>query len=145
MPFDAPCRDSIGTVLLVEDEDMIRVLFKDLLEWNGYGVVEAVSGEEALALADAGLPPLAFLVTDHTMAGMDGCETVARLRARVPGLRSILVSGLALEDCLRGRTLPDTLFLAKPFTIACFEEAVRTLMGPAPLPVLGREPATALT
>ncbi|HLO65660.1 MAG TPA: response regulator [Holophaga sp.] len=143
MQSNAPCREASGAVLLIEDEAMIRVLVRDLLELNGFRVLEAVSGEQALALAGTPLPPLAFVITDHTMPGMDGCDTLAALRTLIPDLRAILVSGFPLEDCLRGRTVPDCLFLAKPFTIAAFEGTVKALLETGSLPVLGGEPATA--
>ncbi|WP_443026386.1 PAS domain-containing protein [Sphingomonas sp. LK11] len=96
----APARaDGIGTVLLVDDEDLVRMSTADMLADLGYGVVEASSGEQALELVQAGLRP-DLLVTDHLMPGMSGAQLARELQDRLAGLRSLIVSGYAEAEGL---------------------------------------------
>jgi two-component system cell cycle response regulator DivK len=67
------------TILLVEDNERNRRLARDILTFNGYRVVEAVSGEDALRLAAA--EPPALVLMDIQLPGIDGIETLRRLRA----------------------------------------------------------------
>jgi CheY-like chemotaxis protein len=117
------------TVLVAEDEPLVRTLVAGALREQGYTVLEAGDGVEALAIADA-TPGLALLVTDVVMPSMDGRELAARLRDRVPGIPALFVAGYtdgALED---GE--PATAFLPKPFMSAELMAAVRTLLDPEP-------------
>jgi len=75
---------AIGRVLLVEDEDFVRISTADLLSDCGYEVVEAASAEEALALLGRELR-VDFLVTDHLMTGMTGVDFAHAVRERRPG------------------------------------------------------------
>ena len=107
----APARaDGIGTVLLVDDEDLVRMSTADMLADLGYGVVEASSGEQALELVQAGLRP-DLLVTDHLMPGMSGAQLARELQDRLPGLRSLIVSGYAEAEGLD----VEVARLTKPF------------------------------
>ena len=91
----APAKaDGIGTVLLVDDEDLVRMSTADMLADLGYGVVEASSGEQALELVQAGLRP-DLLVTDHLMPGLSGAQLARDLQGKLPGIRCIIVSGYA--------------------------------------------------
>ena len=83
-----------GTVLLVDDEDLVRSSTADMLADLGYAVVEAPSAEEGLRLVAQGLQP-DVLVTDHLMPGMDGVELARLLREQLPRLRLLVVSGYA--------------------------------------------------
>ncbi|GAA3268612.1 hypothetical protein GCM10020258_40250 [Sphingomonas yabuuchiae] len=107
----APARaDGIGTVLLVDDEDLVRMSTADMLADLGYGVVEASSGEQALELVQAGLRP-DLLVTDHLMPGMSGAQLARELQDRLAGLRSLIVSGYAEAEGLD----VEVARLTKPF------------------------------
>ncbi|MDZ7280456.1 PAS domain-containing protein [Sphingomonas sanguinis] len=91
--------DGVGTVLLVDDEDLVRMSTADMLADMGYGVVEAMSGAQALELVQAGLRP-DLLVTDHLMPGMNGAQLVRELEIKLPELRSLIVSGYAEAEGL---------------------------------------------
>ncbi|WP_271300163.1 GAF domain-containing hybrid sensor histidine kinase/response regulator [Sphingomonas sp. CV7422] len=110
-PLAAPRR--IGTALLVDDEELVRLSTADMLTDMQYEVVEAGSAEEALRLLDGGLAP-DILVTDHLMPGMSGTELARRLRSSRPGLPVLIVSGYAEEDGVDA----DIPRLTKPFRIA---------------------------
>ncbi|KQV33017.1 ATP-binding protein [Rhizobium sp. Root1204] len=101
---------SRATVLLVDDEELVRLSTADMLVDLGYKVVEAASAQDALALIDNGIQ-FDLLVTDHLMPGMTGTELADITRLRRPGTAVILISGYA-ED--RGID-PKVPRLTKPF------------------------------
>jgi signal transduction histidine kinase/PAS domain-containing protein len=118
-PVDAPEARLItavgavsGTVLLVDDELLVRLSTADMLSDLGYSVVEANSGEDALRRVDGGLRP-DLLVTDHLMAGMSGVDLARELRGRIPELKVLVVSGYAEAEGLA----PDLARLTKPFRL----------------------------
>nr|WP_242390595.1 PAS domain-containing protein [Pararhodospirillum photometricum] len=123
-------RDLSGkeTILLVEDEDAVRVFGARALRNKGYTVLEARSGEGALDLLADGAR-IDLLITDMVMPGMDGATLAGRVRAERPGLRIILISGYS-EDVIRGDVVnaPDTHFLPKPFSLKALAEKVREVL-----------------
>jgi len=86
-----------GTVLLVDDEELVRASTADMLVQLGYHVAEAASGEQALLLIDEGLRP-DVLVTDHLMPGMTGTELAVLFRQRAPRSPVLLISGYAEDE-----------------------------------------------
>jgi CheY-like chemotaxis protein len=100
----------LGTALLVDDEEMVRLSTADMLMDLGYDVVEARSGEEALRLIDGGLIP-DLVVTDHLMPGMTGVELARTLRINRPKLPLLIISGYAEEVGID----PSLTRLTKPF------------------------------
>ncbi len=105
-----PSSKVLGTVLLVDDEELVRMSTADMLNDLGYEVAEACSAEEVLKLLDAGLYP-DLLVTDHLMPGMDGAELARHAASRQPGLPVLIVSGYAEAEGVA----PGLARLAKPF------------------------------
>ncbi len=107
------------TVLLVEDEDAVRMFGARALRNKGYQVVEAASGEDALDILDAGEEPIDVLITDVVMPGLDGPALIRKVRETRPDMRVIFISGYT-EDSFRQR-LDDTTveidFLPKPFSL----------------------------
>ena len=106
-----------GTVLLVEDEDPVRLFSARALANSGYKVLEAKSGETALEIMARG-EKIDLLVTDVVMPKMDGPGLVARLRQRHPDLKVIFISGYT-EDSFRKRLGDEREihFLPKPFSL----------------------------
>jgi PAS domain S-box-containing protein len=101
-----------GTILLVDDEALIRMSTADLLDDLGYDVIEAGSGEEALRLTSDGAA-FDILITDQLMAGMSGTDLIAAMRASRPGLQALIISGYAdLEG-----VASDIPRLVKPFRL----------------------------
>jgi PAS domain S-box-containing protein len=111
-----------GTVLLVDDEDLVRLSTADMLTELCYTVVEASSAEEALRLLDRGLNP-DIVVTDHLMPGMSGTDLVRLLRKDRPGIMFLVVSGYAETFGLT----PDLPRLTKPFRSAELAAAIAAL------------------
>jgi hypothetical protein len=105
------------TVLLVEDEGSLRMLAREILEANGYRVIDAGSGAEALAAAASHAGPIHALVTDVVMPGMSGPELAESLRAQRRGMAVLFMSGYT-DDFLdrRGALSAGTMVLQKPFT-----------------------------
>lgn len=102
-----------GTILLVDDEILIRMSTADLLSDLGYRVIDAGSAEEALSLFSEGLD-FDILVTDHLMPGLSGTELAQELRQAKPNLPVLIVSGYAeIED-----VDADIPRLVKPFRLA---------------------------
>jgi len=103
------------TVLLVEDEQMVRDLFRDVLAGAGYAVLEAASGEAALEIASRRDTPIHVMVTDVVMPGMGGGELVARMASARPDMRVIYVSGYTDDVLVRRGVLDSGVpFLQKP-------------------------------
>jgi len=106
-----------GTVLLVEDEDPVRLFSARALANSGYKVLEAKSGEAALEIMARG-EKIDLVVTDVVMPKMDGPGLVAKLRQRHPDLKVIFISGYT-EDSFRKRLGDEheIHFLPKPFSL----------------------------
>src|SRR4051794_40799134 len=120
-PVEAlPARDltGIGTVMLVEDEDAVRIFGARALRNKGYKVIEAKSGEEALELIHGTKEKIDLLITDVVMPRMDGPTLVRQVREIHPEMKVIFISGYA-EDAFRKRldSDADIHFLPKPFTL----------------------------
>jgi two-component system, cell cycle sensor histidine kinase and response regulator CckA len=114
------------TVLVVEDEDGVRELVRQILVERGYAVLTARHGRDALLLAERYERPIHLLVTDVVMPEMGGGELADRLTARRPDLKVLYISGYTNDEVLR-RGVDDsrTRFLHKPFTSEALMERVR--------------------
>ncbi len=107
-----------GTVLLVEDEDAVRLFGARALRGRGYRVLEAPNGEAALDVINGSEAAIDIIVSDVVMPGMDGHTLVRLVRQELPAVRVILMSGYA-EDVVSADlwTDPTIHFLPKPFTL----------------------------
>jgi CheY-like chemotaxis protein len=105
------------TILLAEDEDGVRHVVAQMLREQGYTVLPANGGAEALRIAESHSGPLQLLVSDVMMPRMTGPELAERLRGLRPEMRVLFVSGYTDGEIVRGGELePGTDFLQKPFT-----------------------------
>ena len=117
------------TILLAEDQPGVRALARRALMSAGYRVMEAASGDEALAIAEAHEGTIAMVITDVVMPGMSGPELVQRLRARMPAVRVLYISGYAESAALDSIGADrHASFLQKPFTVAGVRARVRELL-----------------
>jgi PAS domain S-box-containing protein len=121
------------TVLLIEDEPGVRSVARAALQGQGYQVLEAGSGEEALRVADGHGGQLDLVVTDVVMPGLDGREVVDALRSRRDQLKVLYVSGYTDDSVVRnGIGEAADAFLQKPFTPQILARKVRAILdGPA--------------
>ena len=125
-PAPAPTTSSTK-VLVVEDEDVIRGLVDQVLRGEGYEVLLAADGDEAIALA--GSNRVDVLLTDLSMPGIGGHELADRLRAGAPELKVMFMSGFAEGNDFSTSALPPaTAFLEKPFTFTMLSERMRELI-----------------
>jgi PAS domain S-box-containing protein len=131
-----PTRDATPrgseTVLIVEDEGAVRDVVRRVLTAQGYTVLEAAGGAEALAVAARHPARIHLVLSDVVMPNMNGRELVEQLRAVRPGLRVLFMSGYD-DDAIaqRGVPAPDTAFIEKPFTIDALARRVRAVLDEA--------------
>ena len=123
------------TILLVEDEEALRELTKDLLVNKGYQLLEADSPEKAIQIARQYAGPIDLLLTDVVMPRMNGRDLAQRLLATRPELKIVYVSGYAGSK--HSQVLdPHAVFLAKPFRtkilLRKLRETLTSGLGPEP-------------
>ncbi|OYY90298.1 MAG: hybrid sensor histidine kinase/response regulator [Sphingomonas sp. 28-66-16] len=116
-----------GTILLVEDEDMVRAVAERALTRQGYTVLTAEHGEAALELL-ATHPRPDLLISDVVMPSMDGPTMVRHVRRQYPDLPILFMSGYAEEQLRKSIDLDNVAFLAKPFSVQQLAEAARDVL-----------------
>ena len=132
-PRLSPTRSGSATILLVEDELAVRRLASRLLRQQGYTVLEAANGLEALRLAANQKEPIHLLLTDVIMPGMSGPELALHLGREQTEMRVIYMSGYADEALGKHRVLAEGMeFLQKPFTPQDLTARVRESLLAAP-------------
>ncbi len=117
------------TILVAEDDEVLRTLLQISLESCGYTVLASASGPAALELAERHGESIALLVSDVTMPGMEGPELARRLAAIRPGLRVLLLSGYSQDPALLDAGVD---FLQKPFRPSALVAKVRGILDLAP-------------
>jgi signal transduction histidine kinase/ActR/RegA family two-component response regulator len=122
------CLKGSGSVLVVDDEEMLREITADMLTTLGYSVSLAASGEEAVASLEDSKADLVLL--DMLMPGMSGYETYREILKKNPGQKAVIISGYSeTNDLEKARELGVGGFLKKPFTIEQLGRAVRSELG----------------
>lgn len=117
-----------GKVLLVEDEDMVRTVAERALTRAGYEVTACANGEEGLAAIEEGSTAFDLVVSDVVMPGMDGPAMVRAIRAKLPKMPVLFMSGYAEEQLRRDIDIPDMHFIAKPFSVAAIGDKVGAVL-----------------
>jgi two-component system cell cycle sensor histidine kinase/response regulator CckA len=116
-----------GTVLLVEDEPMVRTVAERALTRHGYSVITASNGHEALDVIGRG-EPIALLISDVVMPEMDGPTMVREARKSRPELPILFMSGYAEEQLRNSIDIDNVAFLPKPFSVQELAEAARRVL-----------------
>jgi CheY-like chemotaxis protein len=117
------------TILLVDDQEMVREMTRAVLDQEGYDVMVAASGEEAVRVCESFTGTIDLVIADVVMPGLSGPETIARVRASRPGTRVIFVSGYTADALGDRHPLGSgTRFLQKPFKPDDLTDAVRTAL-----------------
>ena len=127
VPLNPPAEGE--TILLVDDNDLVRDIAQAVLEMEGYTVVVAAQGSDALTICADATRRIDLLVTDVIMPGMSGPELVERLASLRPGLKVLYVSGYRRADAMRrSELLSSNAFLQKPFTGELLVRKVREVL-----------------
>ncbi|HEY7203935.1 MAG TPA: response regulator [Methylomirabilota bacterium] len=124
-----------GTILVVDDEDDIRLVVRRMLEAKGYVVLDARDPHHALRIA--GREPIDLLLTDVIMPLMRGTELAQRVRALAPSAKVLLMSAYKIAEITESQ-LP---FIAKPFTPEALTDKVDQLLRPSSSPFIRRPPS----
>jgi CheY-like chemotaxis protein len=129
--FEGPLQGS-ETVLLVEDQEAVRLVARDILQRHGYTVLEAQHGGEALAILERRAGEIALVVTDIVMPHMDGPELIRRMAPRNPRMKVLYMSGYSDETV--DYTGLGAAFVEKPFSPEVFARKVREVLNAPPPP-----------
>lgn len=117
------------TILLVEDEGIVRQLVRDVLESNGYRVLVATSGDEALQISERYQGLISLLMTDVVMPQMGGREVAERLALSRPEIKVLYMSGYTNGSIFHHGVLDEGIaFLEKPFTLESVTHKVREVL-----------------
>lgn len=117
------------TVLLVEDEKAVRKASAEFLKLQGYSVLEAKDGLDALAVVKAHAAPIDLVVTDVVMPNMSGGQLATELHKLRPQTRLLFVSGYAGQTVLKHKVLDlETNFLQKPYSLKQLSEKIRAAL-----------------
>jgi CheY-like chemotaxis protein len=116
------------TVLLVEDEDAVRALAREVLRRHGYIVLEAKHGVEALRLAERHPDEIHLMITDLVMPHMSGGELAKRLSGERPKMKVLFMSGYTEQTILHRDLTASGSFMQKPFTPETLARKVRNVL-----------------
>ncbi len=132
---DSPTKGN-ETILLVEDQQEVRRLMREILGEHGYHTLEAAGGDDAISIAKRYPAPIHLIITDMVLPQMNGPEIVHRIRQIKPGVGVLMISGYT-ADHLDGQLDENTPYLQKPFTSDELLRQVREILD------LSRENASA--
>jgi CheY-like chemotaxis protein len=121
------------TVLLVEDEDAVRALAREVLRRHGYVVLEARHGVDALRVAERHTDDIHLMVTDVVMPHMSGRDLAERLSTVRPTMKVLFMSGYTDHAVMHRDLTPWSAFIQKPFTPETFARKVRTVLDAEPV------------
>jgi len=119
-----PRSESRPAILLVDDEPTLRRIVRLVLEKAGFRVIDAADGAEALVRFDECAAEIGLVVTDLSMPGLSGRELTQRLKARVPTLKVLLISGDPDDS-----ESESERWIEKPFELSVLADKVRRMLG----------------
>jgi len=123
-----------GTILLVDDEDIVRQIGRISLERQGYRVLLATNGKEALHVFESRLSEIVLVVLDMTMPVMKGGEALVRIRKIRPDIPIIVCSGYKEVEVIRRFTSQGIAgFIQKPYTAQSLTGKVKSVLDHSPI------------
>jgi signal transduction histidine kinase/CheY-like chemotaxis protein len=130
------------TILVVEDEERVRALVRQVLMMNGYTVLEASNGRDGLAAILRHPGKLDLLLTDVIMPGMGGRELMEQARLARPGLRGMYMSGYTDDQIVQAGVIDQQIpFLQKPFSPDTLAAKIREVLDTPPPATVQESPA----
>lgn len=118
-----------ATILLVEDEECVRNVTREVLESDGYRVLEAEDAIDGIRLCELHRGSVDLVLTDVVMPGMNGREMAKRLVDRHPQVKVVFMSGYTDNPVLRNAFADyNTVYLQKPFTVQVLRSKVREVL-----------------
>jgi PAS domain S-box-containing protein len=126
--LEVPPAKGEGTILLVEDEEMVRRLTAEMLKTLGYTVVSAGTPAEALSICQTAKRDIDLVLTDVTMPGMNGMQLRDQVLALMPEVKVLFMSGFASNNILRGNAEESLDFIQKPFSMNDLGRAIRAAL-----------------
>ena len=122
-------RPGIETILLVEDDEDVRFLLSSILKADGYTVLEAKDGEQALQTASSHQGPINLVLTDLQMPRLGGRRLVETLLPANPGMKAMFMSGFGREDFPDASAQGSSVtFLEKPFMPKSLVRQIRKVL-----------------
>jgi len=122
----------VQTILLVEDEDMVRKLLREVLERLGYEVLACPHPDEGIETCRRHRGHIDLLLTDVMMPGMNGKEMAIRIAKMLPGIRVVFMSGYTEHVLLQdGEVDPRFEYLQKPFSMQTLRQRMVRVLGEA--------------
>lgn len=125
MPRLADRAMPLATVLVVEDNAQVRRTIVRSLRASGYAVIEACDSYEALEIIESRPGTVALVVTDLVLPGVNGVELAKSIERRDPSVRFVFMSAYGDDPWGLREQVPDSQFLAKPFSLADLLTVVR--------------------
>ncbi len=124
-----PSHGTKRTILLVEDEDFVRNVTRDVLELSGWNVLEATDAESALSVYAEHAGSIDLLLTDVVMPGQSGLEFASSLLVSHPNLRVVFMSGYTDNPVVRaGFSDPRMHYLQKPFSLDALTAKIQQVL-----------------
>ena len=124
--------DGPETILVVDDEQPLRLLMRAVLGYRGYHIIEAGSGEESLQIFATSPTRVSLVLMDVNLPGLSGWKAMAQLRARDPSLPVVVLSGgYAEEESVRAKASGAADFISKPFDNLQLVQTVRKVLDEA--------------
>jgi two-component system cell cycle sensor histidine kinase/response regulator CckA len=121
---------SPGRVLVIDDEENVRLVAARMLERRGFAVLTAADGPTGVALYESSALPVGAVLLDLSMPHMSGVEVARSLRRLDPSVRIVLMTGYAEEDARRRfAEMGVAAFLQKPFTLGDLAGAIQLVLG----------------
>lgn len=126
-------RKRSGLILAVDDDEITRRAFRDLLEYHGHHVIMAEGGAQALQILYEKGDEISLVILDLFMPGMDGMEAYRRIKELKPALKILVSSGYPIDD-KTGKLLSAEMvhFISKPFKVEEFLSLVESMLGSEP-------------
>jgi PAS domain S-box-containing protein len=126
---EPPAKSGSGTILLVEDDEMVLKMVSDMLEALGYMVIASENPLDALSLCEKGVTPIDLVVTDVVMPQMSGKELRDKLIAHNPDMKILFMSGYTSNIIAQHGVLEEGMqFIQKPFSINLLAEKVKQML-----------------